>query len=214
MNSRYGEYALRLGPDEEGTYHTLICQGIEDVTRPFPQLNLQSINNELRLEPEYKDEVLPKYVGGTEAHLIVGICNLNLQPKLVRTLPSGIGLFKSPFTDIFGSRFCYGGSHKSFDSSTEVNHIAVYKTFISNVENEYNSSYSTQLARALKPAFTEYHDMPNVQFQKDPVVDPDPILQISQNATAVGERDLGELGMRTKDSFGLIIIRSLAIMYF
>ena len=47
------------------------------------------------------------------------------------TLPSGIGVYKSPFKDIFGSYYCYGGPHDTFSKVNKivngnVNHFNIY----------------------------------------------------------------------------------------
>ena len=42
-------------------------------------------------------------------------------PKLLHQLDNGLGIYQSSFADIFGSRICYGGTHKSL--SKQVNGI-------------------------------------------------------------------------------------------
>ena len=42
-----------------------------------------------------KDAVLPKHVGGSRVHLLLGIKNTNLDPTLIRILPSGIAVYLS-----------------------------------------------------------------------------------------------------------------------
>ena len=63
---------------------------------------------------EEKDDVLPQKVGGSKVHLLLGIKNTNLDPVLVKELPSGIAVYMSPFKDIFGSRLIFAEPHKSF----------------------------------------------------------------------------------------------------
>ena len=58
--------------------------------------------------------ILPKTVGGWELHLLLGIKNTLLDPVLLRILPSGVGVYLSPFTDIYGSRIILAGPHKVF----------------------------------------------------------------------------------------------------
>ena len=45
---------------------------------------------------------------------MLGIKNTNLDPTLIKILPSGIAVYLSPFKDVFGSRVIFGGPHKSF----------------------------------------------------------------------------------------------------
>ena len=43
---------------------------------------------------------LPKYVGGSEVHLLLEIKNTNLDPVWIKTLSSGIAVYQSVFKDI------------------------------------------------------------------------------------------------------------------
>ena len=55
-----------------------------------------------------------KVCGGGKVNLLIGIKNTNLVPILIKTLKSGVGVYKSPFKDIFGSRIIFAGPHASF----------------------------------------------------------------------------------------------------
>ena len=60
-------------------------------------------------------------------HLLLGIKNTKLHPKLVKILPSGVGVFLSPFKDKWGSRIIFAGPHKTFTTGnnglkTEISH--------------------------------------------------------------------------------------------
>ena len=55
-----------------------------------------------------------KIRGGGKVNLLIGIKNTNLVPILIKTLNSGVGVYKSPFKDIFGSRIIFAGPHASF----------------------------------------------------------------------------------------------------
>ena len=57
---------------------------------------------------------LPKYVGGSEVHLLLGIKNTNLDPVWIKTLPSGVAVYQSVFKDIWGSDLIFAGQHKTF----------------------------------------------------------------------------------------------------
>ena len=114
----YGTYRLNLGPNADGKYHELTCHGMNSMAGPFPRLNLQEVNDEVRDHVTVgTSEVLPEYVGGSMVHLLLGIRDASAQPIWLGTLPSGISVYRSPFTDIFGSNICYGGSHESFRTS-------------------------------------------------------------------------------------------------
>ena len=89
---------------------------MDDVTGGFGSYDLSEICQEYKYqaEDEDKDEVLPEKVGGSKVHLLLGIKNTNLDPVLIKVLPSGIAVYMSPFKDIFGSRLIFAGPHKSF----------------------------------------------------------------------------------------------------
>ena len=79
---------------------------MENVTDGFGEYNLKEIIQEYKetaslTELEY---VLPETVGKTKVHLLLGIKNTRIQPTLLRVLPSGVGVYLSPFKDVWGSR--------------------------------------------------------------------------------------------------------------
>ena len=64
--------------------------------------------------------------------MLIGIKNTNLVPVLIKTLKSGVGVYKSPFKDIFGSRIIFAGPHASFTRGNrglqeEVSHAVSYQ---------------------------------------------------------------------------------------
>ena len=61
-----------------------------------------------------KEYVLPKTVGGSKVHLLLGIKNTKIQPVLIKVLPSGVSVYLSPFKDVQGSRIIYAGPIKCF----------------------------------------------------------------------------------------------------
>ena len=63
---------------------------------------------------EENDHILPQKVGGSKVHLLQWIKNTNLDPVLIKVLPSGIAVYMSPFKDIYGSRLIFAGPHRSF----------------------------------------------------------------------------------------------------
>ncbi len=100
---------------------------------------------------------MPPYVGGDRVRLLIGLKNSYLEPVCIMNLPSGIGLYKSVFKDIFGSMYCYGGPHKTFTSINKnfngnVNHISVY---LAEMINQYRYSPYPQLMSALEPDLTD-----------------------------------------------------------
>ena len=64
--------------------------------------------------PYELEYVLPETVGGTKVHLLLRIKNTRIQPVLIRVLPSGVGVYMSPFKDVWGSRIICAGPNKIF----------------------------------------------------------------------------------------------------
>ena len=106
VNSNHGTFRFNLGPGDNEEYHEIVCIGMNDVTT--------SREYREHAEPSEKDEILPEKVGGSKVQLLLGIKNTKLDPVLLKILPSGVAVYRSPFKDVFGSRLIYGGPHKSF----------------------------------------------------------------------------------------------------
>ena len=131
--TEYGQYSFNLGPTEKNHFHEINCTGMDSVTGDFSQYNLNEIASEYydSLLPGEPVQPVPKYTGGSNVKLLIGIKNTQLDPVLIKILPSGVGVYKSPFKDIWGSRLIFAGPHKSFSKGNsglrnDVNH-AVYK---------------------------------------------------------------------------------------
>ena len=78
---------------------------MDDVTAGFGSYDLTEICDEFMQDADEneRDEVQPKHVGGFRVHLLLGIKNNNLDPVLVKRLPSGIAVYQSLFKDVYGS---------------------------------------------------------------------------------------------------------------
>ena len=184
INSGYGRYAVNIGPDEEGFYHELLIQGVTEVTRPFPTYDLSDINLEVAKlnNDELHGLVLPEYVGGSRAHIIIGVKNTGLYPTLITKLDSGLGIFKSPFTDKFGSNIAYGGPHSTFSKNTDAHHIDVFNFVFNNMVDDYVHSPCTLLTHSFEP------ELIGVYYEKDLDIDVDYVAQTEANPTAVSQR--------------------------
>ena len=119
VSTEYGKYSLVLGSKESGKYHELECHGMKQVTTKFSKYSLNEINKELRRENLgiKGTEPLPSSIGGSVAHLLIGIKDVELDPKFLCALQSGIGVYRSPFQDVDGSDICYAGPHPVFSRS-------------------------------------------------------------------------------------------------
>ena len=116
IKTEYGSFRFNLGQGEDGKYHEITAVGMEKVTSGFGEYNLEEVIREYKefasgCELEY---VLAESVGGTKVHLLLGIKNTRIQPTLLKVLPSGVGVYLSPFKDIWDSRIIFAGPNKVF----------------------------------------------------------------------------------------------------
>ena len=146
----YGTYQLNISTNADSEYQSFICHGLTDVAGPFDKHSLEEINSELRASQEYKSlngASLPQYVGGSRVDLLLGI-HAQALPVFLFKLPSGISVFKSPFTDIFGSRICFGGTHESFKKSATmsgVSHAVHFMSALSKTQSVMSCAVETVL---------------------------------------------------------------------
>ena len=193
ITTEMGKFRFNLGPLESGTYHELKCQGISSVTSKFERYDLSEINEEYRsnkIHP-YNGEPLPEYAAGDEVKLLIGIKNNHLNPTLITILPSGVGVYKSPFVDIFGSRVIYAGPHSSF--------------------SRVNSNLSKDLSHAifhLREKTLSYQGRVEDLY---PSIQVDKRFNISVNPTPIPESTLLEMGGEMEEGGG-ISCRNLKII--
>ena len=98
---------------------------MDSVTSKFNKYDLSDICSELvsLSDPNHPVPPLPKYVGGSKVHLLLGIKNTNLDPVWIKTLPSGVAVYQSVFKDIWGSDLIFAGPHKSFTNGNKVSNV-------------------------------------------------------------------------------------------
>ena len=116
IKTDYGTFRFNLGPGEDDKYHEIVCAGMDSVTAGFGKYDLSEICKEYRenAEPKDKDVILPPSAGGNQVQLLLGIKNTHLDPVLIKVLPSGVGVYLSPFKDVWGSRIIFAGPHHVF----------------------------------------------------------------------------------------------------
>ena len=85
------------------------------------EYNLSEIALEFKetASPMEKDYILPETLCGSRVHLLLGIKNTRIQPVLVRILPSRVGVYMSPFKDVWGSRIIFAGPNKVFNQANK-----------------------------------------------------------------------------------------------
>jgi hypothetical protein len=113
MWSEYGLYTVTLGPDMYGEYHELEMQGISSITNRLPEVDLQELWDEANLALHGRRQ-MPIKIGGSCAHILIGIKSTQLSPKHKYSLPNGLGIYESVLFDIYQSNICFGGPHAVF----------------------------------------------------------------------------------------------------
>ena len=125
-----------------GEYHEISCIGMDSVTSKFNKYNLTNICSEFvsLSDPNQSVPPLPKYVGGSEVHLLLGMKNTHLDPVWNKT---GVAVYQSVFKDIWGSNLIFAGPHKTFtkgNKMSNINHVIFgMHSVISEPEDEHDS---------------------------------------------------------------------------
>ena len=142
VESEFGKFRFNLGPGDNDKYHEITAVGMNELSTEFHKYGLEEINLEyLKYASDgEKEHILPKTVGGSKVHLLLGIKNTKIQPVLIKVLPSGVGVYLSPFEDVEGSRIIYAGPSKCFtridnEQNQESNH-AIYTVFGTDIVEE------------------------------------------------------------------------------
>ena len=78
--------------------------GMRNVTAGFGKYGLEEIEQEFRSTANLteKSYILLNTVGGTKIHLLLGVKNTFIQPVLIRVHSFGVGVYLSPFKDVWG----------------------------------------------------------------------------------------------------------------
>ena len=132
------------------------CVGMDYVTSKFNKYDLSEICSKYisQSDPNHSVPPLPKYVWGSEVHLLLGIKNTNLDQNWIKTLPSGLVVYQSVFKDIWGSDLIFAGPYKSFtngNKSSNANHVILgIHSAIRNTEEEDNWADERQYAMELR----------------------------------------------------------------
>ena len=109
-------YETTLGPDVSGNYHTFPLLGMNKISEKIPSVSLEEMGKEFRknqVSSPLSKEALPTNIGGSEIELIIGIKRSLLFPTRIMVLPSGLQIWRSPLTDVFGSSLIFCGPHWS-----------------------------------------------------------------------------------------------------
>ena len=142
--THFGIFRFFLGPTADASHKELICHGIQFVTEPIHYIDLTQANEQVKLrDPSFNNVVLPAHTGGSRTRLLIGIKDPEAHPVPIFTLPSGLGLFKSKFKDMYGSQYCYGGPHSSFNvNKTSTNTFILFAQSLSQYRaSVYDSTF-------------------------------------------------------------------------
>ena len=73
LKTEYGSYRFNLGPGVGGENHEISCVAMDSVTSKFNKYDLSDICSEFisLSDPNHPVPLLPKYVWGSEVHLIL-----------------------------------------------------------------------------------------------------------------------------------------------
>jgi hypothetical protein len=129
--TEHGQFRAIIGPCQGGKNYSLECQAVSQITSQFPLAKLDTIIDEARNNLP-SDTIFPAEIGGDEVKLLIGIRQSELAPRLITSLPSGISIFESKVTDIFGSNICFGGPHEIF---TEAYRTAGVNFHVSSIQS-------------------------------------------------------------------------------
>ena len=75
--TEYGNFRFNLGPGEDKNYYEITAVGMRNVTAGFGKYDLEERGQEFRssANPTEMSYILPKTVGGTKVHLLLGVKN-------------------------------------------------------------------------------------------------------------------------------------------
>jgi hypothetical protein len=140
VDSDCGQYAAILGPDRNGDCHDVECQGVDAITGVFPRFDLVPLHSMAARHLPGRPN-LPPTIGGDEVKLLIGIRSTQLAPKLVLTLPGGLCVYRSVFTDVWKSEYCFGGPHaiftEAYDKASAAKHAGVAQAVFSELAMAY-----------------------------------------------------------------------------
>ena len=123
LSTKYGVYRAEIGPSITGENRYIDCQGVNSIADSLRKQSLKEVNKELKGTGLIdRKTALPKHAAGGTVGVLVGIQDVQLDPVLIAVLLSGIGVYRCPFIDIWGSQIAFAGPHPSFTAPTANNH--------------------------------------------------------------------------------------------
>ena len=100
-----GVYEARLGPSITVDDKIIDCHRVKSITGNLQKQDLQEVNAELDSSGLIDQQLpLPKHAAGGDVSVLIGLQDVRLDPVLIAVLPSGIGVYRCTFKDIWGSQ--------------------------------------------------------------------------------------------------------------
>jgi hypothetical protein len=149
VDSDCGQYTAILGPNRNSDYHDVECRGVDTITGIFPRFDLIPLHAAAACYLPGHGPNLPPVIGSDEVKLLTSIRSTQLAPKLMLTLPGGLCVYRSVFTDIWRSEYCFGGPHaiftEAYDKAKDGKHAGVAQIVFSELAMAYLESPRTFL---------------------------------------------------------------------
>jgi hypothetical protein len=150
--TEYGLYAAVLGCEQTGMYYHLTFQGISEITSKFPHYDWSTVIPEVHASGMLNSkEKLPTHVGGRPTDILIGLRTPELLPRLLFTLPSGLGVYRCQLKDVNGSSIAFGGPH----------------SIISKMNRRFHNFSKTHMSCFLTGLVSSYHGSPWLGTQLD-----------------------------------------------
>ena len=108
------KYNLEMYYLEEDEYINIEFQAQDDLGQHSTTVRLDGVNKETAKSDIPGRGILPPRAESGPIHFIFGLDYLEYMPDYIKTLASGIQVYYSRFSDVFGSHIVYCGRHESF----------------------------------------------------------------------------------------------------
>ena len=112
VNTKCPMYQLTLGPSDRDEYFTFPLLGVEKISHPLPEIDLEEIVTKVRkrlVSFNESKETFPEKVGGGEIDLIIGSRQSHIFPCRIYCLEDGLQIWRSPLKDCYGSNIIFSG---------------------------------------------------------------------------------------------------------
>ena len=123
-------YQITMGPSDRDEYFTFPLLGVEKISHPLPEIELDEIVGKVKkrlVSFHESKEVFPEKVGGGEIDIIIGSRQSHIFPCRIYCLEDGLQIWRSPLKDCYGSNLIFSGPIEKVNNA--VNFIQQVPTF-------------------------------------------------------------------------------------